>query len=247
MDAGVPIKKPISGIAMGLILEEDNFVVLSDILGIEDALGDMDFKVTGDMDGITAFQMDIKIDGISLDIMRQALSQAKDGRSHILKKMIEVCPEPKSELSSYAPRIATMQVKPSKIGTIIGPGGKQIRAIVEETGAEVDISDDGIVSISSPNREKLEKAQKIIHDLVAEVEEGQVYTGKITSVVPFGVFVEILPGQEGLCHISEFNHQHIKNMNDFAKEGDMITVKVLEINDRGQVRLSRKVLINASK
>lgn len=243
MDAGVPLKRPVAGIAMGLILEGNDFVILSDILGIEDALGDMDFKVTGDHDGITAFQMDIKVEGITLEIMSAALKQAKDGRVHILEKMLNVCPSHKGELSKYAPRIETLQIKPSKIATVIGPGGKQIRAIIEQTGVQIDINDDGLVSIAAGDLEKIEKAKAIIYGLTAEVEMGKTYCGKVTSVVPFGLFVEILPGKEGLCHISEFDKTRIENLNDFIKQGDSITVKVIDINDRGQVKLSRKATL----
>ncbi|MEM1283148.1 MAG: polyribonucleotide nucleotidyltransferase [Chlamydiota bacterium] len=246
MDAGVPIKRPVSGIAMGLILEGDQFVILSDILGIEDALGDMDFKITGDREGITAFQMDIKVEGITPDIMRAALKQAKDGRVHILEKMLEVMPT-HSEMSKHAPRIEMIRIKPSKIGEVIGPGGKQIRKIIDETGVEIDIDDDGVISISSPNYESIEKAKGIIHSLTAEVEIGKVYNGQVKTVVPFGVFVEILPGKEGLCHISEFDHMRIKAMDEVAKIGDMIDVKVLEITERGQLKLSRKATIQKEK
>lgn len=243
MDAGVPIKRPVAGIAMGLVLEGDRYTILSDILGIEDALGDMDFKVAGDKEGITAFQMDIKVEGITLEIMRTALAQAKEGRIHILNKMLEVCPNYREQMSHYAPRIETLQVKPSKIATIIGPGGKQIRAIIEATGVQIDIDDNGIVSIASSNLEGIEKAKAIIFGLTAEVEIGRVYAGKITSIVPFGAFVEILPGKEGLCHISEFDKMRIENLNDFAKQGDTISVKVLDINERGQLKLSRRATL----
>lgn len=243
MDAGVPIKRPVSGIAMGLILEKDECAILSDILGIEDALGDMDFKVAGDKEGITAFQMDIKIEGITFEIMKMALEQAKEGRIHILNKMLEACPESKKNLSAYAPRIETIKIKPSKIGIVIGPGGKQIRAIVEETGCQVDINDEGIVSLTSPDEKSIMKARAIIEGLVAEVEVGKVYDGKIVKITDFGCFVEVLPGKEGLCHISEFDTVRINNLNDHAKPGDKVKVKVLEINDRGQIRLSRKVLL----
>ena len=252
MDAGVPIKRPVSGIAMGLIIEDSRFAILSDILGTEDALGDMDFKVTGDKDGITAFQMDIKVEGITLDIMKQALQQAKQGRIHILEKMLTVCPHAKAEMSIYAPRIETMQVKPSKIAVIIGPGGKQIRAIIEETGVDIDINDDGLVSISSASAEGILKAKEIIHSLTAEVEIGKIYTGTVTSIVDFGMFVEILPGKEGLCHISELDTHRIENIMDYAKSshlqvGSQITVEVLNINERGQVKLSRKVPLMRQK
>lgn len=243
MDAGVPIKRPVAGIAMGLILEEDRYTILSDILGIEDALGDMDFKVTGDKEGITAFQMDIKVEGITLEIMRAALAQAKAGRIHILDKMLEVCPSFREQMSIYAPRIETIQIKPSKIATVIGPGGKQIRAIIEATGVQIDIDDSGIVSIAAANLDGIEKAKAIINGLIAEIEIGRTYSGKITSIMPFGAFVEILPGKEGLCHISEFDKIRIENLNDFAKVGDLINVKVLDINERGQLKLSRKALL----
>ncbi|MBS3904440.1 MAG: polyribonucleotide nucleotidyltransferase [Simkania sp.] len=243
MDAGVPIKRPVSGIAMGLILEEGHFAILSDILGAEDALGDMDFKVTGDMQGITAFQLDIKVEGITLQIMKVALAQAKQGRIHILNKMLEVCPHSKNDLSQYAPRIETIQIKPSKIGTVIGPGGKQIRAIIEETGAQIDINDSGLVSIASTNGESMARAKAIILNLTAEVELGKVYKGRITSIVAFGCFVELPGGKEGLCHISELSHSRINNVSDHFKEGDLLEVKVIDINDRGQVKLSHKILL----
>ena len=248
MDAGVPIKHPIAGIAMGLILDNNRIAILSDILGVEDALGDMDFKVAGSKDGITAFQMDIKVEGITIDIMRQAFAQAKEGRLHILEKMHAVCPAPRASMSVYAPRIETIQVKQSKIGLIIGPGGKQIRAIIEESGAQIDISDDGIVSISATSPDKIEKARAIILGLTAEAEIGKTYTGRISSIVAFGIFVEILPGKEGLCHISELDLHRIENIFDYVKEkqmkeGDEIMVQVIDINDRGQIKLSRKALL----
>lgn len=243
MDAGIPIKRPVAGIAMGLILDHDRYAILSDILGVEDAQGDMDFKVAGDHQGITAFQMDIKVEGITIDIMRAALTQAKQGRIHILDKMLAIVPRHREKMSVYAPRIEVLQVKPSKIATIIGPGGKQIRAIIEDTGVEIDIDDTGLISISSSNLEGIEKAKGIIAGLVAEVELGKTYQGRVTSVVAFGAFVEILPGKEGLCHISEFDNQRIANLADFIKPGDVITVKVLDINERGQVKLSRKATL----
>ena len=242
MDAGVPIKRPVAGIAMGLILEGDRFAILSDILGAEDALGDMDFKVSGDDRGITAFQMDIKIEGITHAIMRLALMQAKEGRTHILTIMMSVCPQPKSEMSAHAPRIETIQIKPSKIGTVIGPGGKQIRKIVEETGVQIDINDDGLVSIASSNPDSMNRAKQIIFNLTAEVEIGKIYTGRISSIKPFGYFVEIF-GKEGLCHISEISTQRIENIHDAPfHEGDMLEVKVLDVNDRGQIKLSHRAI-----
>lgn len=246
MDAGVPIKRPVAGIAMGLILEDNRHTILSDILGIEDALGDMDFKITGDQQGITAFQMDIKIEGITIDIMRSALQQAKDGRIHILNKMLAVCPTYKEQMSRYAPRIETMQIKPSKIAVVIGPGGKQIRSIIEQTGVQIDINDDGLVSIAAADLESIEKAKGIIYGLTADIEIGKTYKGKVTSIVPFGIFVEILPGKEGLCHISEFDTSRINNLADHVKQGDMVSVKVLDINERGQIKLSRKALLTSA-
>lgn len=244
MDAGVPVKRPVSGIAMGLILEGNEHVILSDILGAEDALGDMDFKVTGDHDGITAFQMDIKVEGITPKIMREALNQAKEGRRHILQKMVAVCPSHKEEMSIYAPRIETMQIKPSKIGIVIGPGGKQIRSIIEETGVQIDIDDTGLVSIASTNPDAMARAKAIIHGLTAEAEVGKVYSGRITSIVQFGFFVEIFPGKEGLCHISEISRNRIQNIHDTPfREGDAIDVKVIDINDRGQIKLSHKAIL----
>lgn len=251
MDAGVPIKRPVSGIAMGLLLEKDRCMILSDILGVEDALGDMDFKVTGDHLGITAFQMDIKVEGITIEIMRRALGQAREGRIHILEKMLEVCPKAKP-MSIYAPRIETMQVKPSKIGIVIGPGGKQIRAIVEETGVDIDINDDGTISLASASQAGLERAKEIIHGLTAEAEIGKTYSGKITSIVPFGFFVEILPGKEGLCHISEIDVHRIEDINEYTKDknikiGDELQVIVTDINDRGQLKLSHKALLRQAR
>lgn len=245
MDAGVPITRPVAGIAMGLILEGDRYTILSDILGIEDALGDMDFKVAGDQHGITAFQMDIKVEGITSAIMRAALEQAKEGRVHILNKMLLVCPKYKEKLSVYAPRIETMQIKTNKIATVIGPGGKQIRAIIEETGVQIDIDDTGLISISSPSLEGIEKAKAYINNLTADIEIGKIYAGKVTTVVDFGVFVEILPGKEGLCHISEFDTARIVKMADHVKQGDRISVKVMDINERGQLKLSRKATITS--
>lgn len=245
MDAGVPVNKPVSGIAMGLILEEDGFQILSDISGTEDALGDMDFKLSGTADHITAFQMDIKVEGITKDVMKKALSQARQGRIHILNKMLEVCPQPRKELSEYAPKLVTLQVKQSKIATIIGPGGKQIRAIIEETGVEIDINDDGLVTINSPDKHAVDKACQIIKDLTTEVEIGKTYLGTVVSIVAFGMFVALPGGKEGLVHISEIANTRIENVSDYFKEGDKLNVKVLDINDRGQIKLSHKATLEA--
>ncbi|MGR3912344.1 MAG: polyribonucleotide nucleotidyltransferase [Candidatus Rhabdochlamydia sp.] len=246
MDAGVPIKKPVAGIAMGLILEKDQFAILSDILGDEDALGDMDFKVAGDHEGITAFQLDIKVEGITLEIMKTALMQAKVGRTHILGEMLSVCAKPNQELSQYAPRIESMQVKPSKIGIIIGPGGKQIKAIIEESGASINIDDEGVVSISAVSPQAIAKAKSMIINLISEVEIGKVYQGQIVSIVAFGAFVKIFE-KEGLLHISEYDHRRINHLSEVCKVGDTVEVKVLDVNDRGQIKLSRKVLIAPSQ
>jgi polyribonucleotide nucleotidyltransferase len=247
MDAGVPIKRPVSGIAMGLILEKDRFVILSDILGLEDALGDMDFKVSGDHDGITAFQMDIKVEGITLEIMKAALAQAKEGRIHILQKMLAACPKPKEQMSVYAPRIETIRIKPSKIGAVVGPGGKMIRKIIEETGVEIDINDEGLISIASSDLQGIEKAKAMINSIVAEIEIGRTYQGKITSIQDFGLFVEVLPGKEGLCHISEYDVARMPTLKGVVNIGDPITVKVLDINERGQLKLSRKATLAVEK
>ncbi|MDX8431467.1 MAG: polyribonucleotide nucleotidyltransferase [Candidatus Algichlamydia australiensis] len=241
MQAGVPIRRPVAGIAMGLILEGESYSILSDILGIEDALGDMDFKITGDEKGITAFQLDIKVEGITPKIMGVALAQAKEGRIHILNKMLEACPKTQDELSVHAPKIEMIPVHPSKIGTVIGPGGKQIRAI-QEFGVSVDIDDAGLVSITSNSKESIEKAKQVILDLVSEVEEGKTYTGKVTGIKDFGVFVKIF-SSEGLLHISEISQERLKTVEGLFNIGDEVTVKVMEINKRGQIRLSRKALL----
>ncbi len=243
MDAGVPLKRPVSGIAMGLILDGDRYAILSDILGVEDALGDMDFKITGDEHGITAFQMDIKVEGITHEIMAAALAQAKAGLVHILGKMKEACPAPRAELAEHAPRIETIKIPVSKIGAVIGPGGSQIRAITEECGVEINIDDDGSVSLASPNAEGLKKARAIIEGLTAEVVVGKIYDGKVVAVKPFGAFVEVLPGREGLCHISELSDERVNDIEAFIKPGDPCPVKVMEINERGQLKLSRRVAL----
>lgn len=248
MDAGVPIKKPVAGIAMGLIVDQNQYIILSDILGIEDALGDMDFKVTGDAEGLTAIQMDLKIEGISFALLKVCLQQAKEGRIHILNKMLAACPKYREQLSPYAPRIETFLIKLDKISIVIGPGGKQIRRITEETGVKIDIDDkgsQGVVSISGNSAESIEKAKQMIQSLIAEVEVGATYAGKVASIVDFGIFVEILPGKQGLCHISEFDHIPVSSvrLRELLKIGDPLTVKVLEINKNGQYKLSRKATL----
>ncbi len=241
MDAGVPIKSPVAGIAMGLIKEGERTVVLTDILGLEDHLGDMDFKVTGTEEGITAFQMDVKIIGVTKEIMSNALDQAKKGRLHILGKMKDILSVPRDSLASHAPRIYTLKIKPDKIRDVIGTGGKVIRGIVEETGVKIDIDDSGTVHIASVDEESARKAIDIVEGIVAEAELGKIYSGKVKRVVDFGAFIEIMPGTEGLLHISQIADTRIVKVTDVMKEGDEnIPVKVIEIDKMGRIRLSRK-------
>ncbi len=241
MDAGVPIKAPVAGVAMGLIQEKDKTVILTDILGMEDHYGDMDFKVAGTEKGITAFQMDVKISGISYEIFGEALQQAKKARLHILQKMAEVISEPKRELSPFAPRIYKLQVRPEKIRDIIGVGGKVIKGIIEETGVKIDIQDkEGIVKIASTNESSALKAIEIIKGITQEAEVGRIYMGKVSKIVDFGAFVEILPGVEGLLHISQIAEKRIQKVTDVLKLGEQVPVKVIEIDEQGRARLSRK-------
>ncbi len=243
MDAGVPIKAPVAGIAMGLVLEDDKVVILSDILGLEDHLGDMDFKVTGTDKGVTAFQMDVKKAGINRAILEQALERARLGRLHILGKMKETLDAPRTNLAPYAPRIYVMHIKPEKIREVIGTGGKVIRGIVEETGVKIDIDDTGLVNIASNDEASAMKAKAIIEGIVAEAELGKVYKGKVVRIADFGAFVEILPGVDGLLHISQISHKRIAKVTDVLQEGDEVDVKVIEIDKQGRVRLSRKELL----
>ena len=243
LDAGVPLKDMVAGIAMGLIKHDDKVAVLSDIQGMEDHLGDMDFKVAGTEHGITAIQMDIKIDGIDRDVLTRALTQAKVGRIHILNEMRKTISEPKPELSRYAPKIITMNINPDKIRDVIGPGGKVITKIIEETGVKIDIEQTGEVFIGGIDPEMIALAQKRISDIVAEAEVGQTYTGKVTRIMAFGAFVEILPGKEGLLHISHIAHERVAKVEDVLNIGDEVTVKVVEIDEKGRVNLSRKVLL----
>lgn len=240
MDAGVPIKQPVAGIAMGLIMEGDQVIILSDILGLEDHLGDMDFKVTGTRDGITALQMDIKIQGITPDLMRQALEQARVGRLHILEKMAESLSSPRPHLAPYAPRIFNVQIKPDKIRDIIGPGGKMIRSIIAECGVKINVDDSGLVTIASSDETSAEKAKAMIDRLVEEVEPGKIYLGTVRKIVDFGAFVEILPNVDGLVHISQLAPHRVKSVADEISEGEQVLVKVLEIDRQGKIRLSRK-------
>lgn len=243
MDAGVPIKAPVAGVAMGLVKDGDYFTILTDIQGLEDALGDMDFKVAGTKNGITAIQMDIKIDGINKEIFKQALAQAKRGREHIMGIMLDCISEPRKELSKYAPKITTIHVDPEKISKIIGPGGKTIKKIVEETGAKIDIEEDGRVYIAAINSEEAAKAIDMINGITAEAEVGKVYTGKVTRLMAFGAFVEILPGKEGLVHISQLSTERVNKVEDVVSVGDEIVVKVTEIDQKGRINLSRKAVL----
>lgn len=247
MDAGVPIKAPVAGIAMGLIKEEEKTVVLTDILGAEDHYGDMDFKVTGTRKGITAFQMDIKISGLNLSIMQEALHQAREARLYILDIMEKTIAQPRPELSVYAPRIITFKVKQDKIGEIIGPGGKMIRSIIEQTGAEINIEDDGSVFISSKDSKAGELAQELIMKLTEEPEVGKCYLGKVRRVTAFGAFVEIIPGQDGLVHISELDFKRVNRVEDVLNVGDEVTVKIIGIDNEGKIKLSRKACLTQNE
>lgn len=240
MDAGVPTKAAVAGIAMGLIKEGERVAVLSDILGDEDHLGDMDFKVAGTEDGITAFQMDMKVTGVTKEILRRALHQAKEGRLHILKKMKEAISSPRAELSVHAPRIITIYVRQEKIKDVIGPGGKNIKGIIEKTGVKIDIDDSGKVNIASADDEAAQKAIAIIKELTQEAEIGKIYLGKVRKIMDFGAFVEIFPGTDGLVHISQLAEERVKDVKDVLKEGDEVLVKVLEVDKQGKIRLSRK-------
>jgi polyribonucleotide nucleotidyltransferase len=245
MDAGVPIKASVAGVAMGLMKEGDEVAILSDILGDEDALGDMDFKVAGTKDGITALQMDIKMTGLTREILAKALTQAREARLHILGKMNAVIAEPSPGLKDHAPKIVIININPDKIRDVIGPGGKMIKQIVAQTGVKIDIDDDGRVHISSPTQPQADEAIKIIRDLTAEAEVGAIYHGKVKKIMDFGAFVEILPNTDGLVHISELAHHRVKAVTDILKEGDELMVKVLEVDRQGKIRLSRKALLEA--
>lgn len=247
MDAGVPIKAPVAGIAMGLVKSGEHYTVLTDIQGMEDALGDMDFKVAGTDKGVTALQMDIKIEGLSREILEEALQQAKKGRMEILKSMLATISTPKGELSQYAPKILTMKINPDKIRDVIGPSGKQINKIIEETGVKIDIEQDGTVFISSVNDEMNQKAKKIIEDLVREVVVGQLYLGKVKRIEKFGAFVEIFAGKDGLVHISELAEERVGKVEDVVSIGDELLVKVTEIDKQGRVNLSRKAVLKEQK
>jgi polyribonucleotide nucleotidyltransferase len=242
-DAGVPIQSAVAGVAMGLIKEGEKYSILTDILGTEDHLGDMDFKVAGTKQGITSIQMDIKIEGLDLRIMAEALAQAREGRLHILREMERALPAPRPELSPYAPRIVTVQISPEKIGDLIGPKGKTIRGIQDETGAEITVDDNGVVTIAAVGGEAMERARQMVAAITAEPEIGATYEGTVKSTTPFGAFIEIMPGTEALLHISEMQHGRTEKTEDVVKKGDRVTVKLIDKDERGRLRLSRKALM----
>ena len=244
MDAGVPMKAHVAGIAMGLIKEDNRFAVLTDILGDEDHLGDMDFKVAGTTNGITALQMDIKIQGITKEIMQVALAQAKEARMHILDKMQEAMGEAKNEVSSFAPKLYTMKINPEKIRDVIGKGGATIRALTEETGTQINIEEDGTITIAATDGAKADEAKRRIEEITAEVEIGKVYEGPVTKILDFGALINLLPGKDGLLHISQIAHERVEKVSDYLKEGQIVKVKVLETDDKGRVKLSMKALLD---
>jgi polyribonucleotide nucleotidyltransferase len=242
MDAGIPVRRPVSGIAMGLVKEKDNYAILSDILGNEDHLGDMDFKVAGSSDGITAFQMDIKIQGVSFEIMEKALQQAKEGRMHILNIMNEAISQPREKLSEYAPRLISMKIDTDQIGLVIGPAGKTIQGMQRLFGVEINIEEDGTVNIASPNKDSAQKCKEYIKKMTATPEVGEIYDGVVTKLMDFGAFVEILPGKEGLMHISQIDNKRVEKVSDYFKPGDKVRVKLIKI-ENGKFSLSRKELL----
>ena len=242
MDAGVPVKAPVAGIAMGLVKEGERFVVLSDILGDEDHLGDMDFKVAGSENGITALQMDIKIQGITEEIMKVALAQAKGGRLHILGEMAKAMTTPRQELSEFAPRLLTIKIHPDKIREVIGKGGATIQGITKETGTQIDIQDDGTITIASVNNAAAMAAKARIEQITSDVEPGVIYEGKVAKIMDFGAFVTILPGKDGLVHVSQISNERVEKVSDKLKEGDIVKVKVLEVDKQGRIRLSMKAV-----
>jgi polyribonucleotide nucleotidyltransferase len=244
MDAGVPLKRPVSGIAMGLMLDGDTPYILSDIADAEDFAGDMDFKVTGTTEGITALQMDMKVHGLPVEILKKALQQGKEGRAVILEHMLTTMPEPRKTMSPYAPRVEAIQINPDKIREVIGKGGEMINRIIAETGAEIDIKDDGTVMIASPDGDSIERAIKWIQDLTAEPEVGKIYENvPVMTVMDFGAFVQIMPGKDGLVHVSEMKEERVENPRDVVKEGDLVTVKLTGVDDRGRLQLSMKAAV----
>ena len=247
LDAGVPLKSNVAGVAMGLISEGDQVVILTDILGDEDHLGDMDFKVAGTSDGVSAIQMDIKVDSISFEVMEQALEQARAGRLHILKEMEKTIAKPRGDISEFAPRIQTIKIKPEKVREVIGAGGKVIKSIIEETGVKIDIEDNGSIHIASTDPEMSKKAINMIENICAEAQVGQTYKGKVVKIVDFGAFVEILPNTQGLLHISEVANERIRNVRDYLNEGGSVDVKVIDVDRAGRIKLSRKAFLNSQQ
>ena len=243
MDAGVPLKAPVAGIAMGLIKQGEHYSILTDIQGMEDHLGDMDFKVAGTAKGVTALQMDIKIDGLSREILDEALTQAKHGRMIILESMLATINTPREQLSAYAPKIKSIHIKPEKIRDVIGPGGKQINKIIDETGVKIDTEQDGTIFISSVDEAMIQRAQEIIESIVREAKVGEYYLGKVKRIEKFGAFVEIFPGKDGLLHISEIQEERTKNVEDVLKLDDELLVKCIEIDRQNRVNLSRKIVV----
>ena len=246
MDAGVPIKEAVAGVAMGLVSDGEKVVVLTDIIGDEDHYGDMDFKVTGTRDGITALQMDIKIEGISREVLEQALDQAKEGRIFILDEMSKAISKSREQISEYAPIITTLNIKPEKVRVLIGPGGKTIREITNTSGARIDVDDEGTVTIASADKEISDAAVKMINEIIQEAEVDKLYMGKVVKIMDFGAFVEIFPGTDGLVHISQLARERVEKVTDVLKEGDEVLVKVLEVDSNGKIRLSRKAALGES-
>jgi len=246
MDAGVPIKEAVAGVAMGLVSDGKKVVVLTDIIGDEDHYGDMDFKVTGTRDGITALQMDIKIEGISREVLEQALDQAKAGRIFILDEMSKAISKSREQISEYAPIITTLSIKPEKVRVLIGPGGKTIREITNTSGARIDVDDEGTVTIASADKEISDAAVKMINEIIQEAEVDKLYMGKVVKIMDFGAFVEIFPGTDGLVHISQLARERVEKVTDVLKEGDEVLVKVLDVDSNGKIRLSRKAALGES-
>ncbi|HIJ36936.1 MAG TPA: S1 RNA-binding domain-containing protein, partial [Deltaproteobacteria bacterium] len=244
MDAGVPLKEAVAGVAMGLVSDGEKVVVLTDIIGDEDHFGDMDFKVTGTRDGITALQMDIKIDRLTKEIMQQALDQARNGRLHILDQMQKAIIQPRENVSEFAPIITSVKISTEKVRVLIGPGGKTIREISNTSGARIDVDDDGVVTISSPDKECADAAERMVREIVQEAEVGKLYKGKVVKIMDFGAFVEIYPGTDGLVHISQLADERVNKVTDVLNEGDEVLVKVLEVGKDGRIRLSRKAALN---
>jgi len=240
MDAGVPLTAPVSGIAMGLMKDGDKVVILSDIADAEDFAGDMDFKTAGTSKGITALQMDMKVHGLSVDVLKEALMKGKEGRAHILKSMLETLPEPRQTLSPYAPRIEKMNIKPEKIREVIGKGGETINKIIAETGAQIDINDDGLVTIAAVDEKSISGAMQMIQAIVAEPEVGKIYDGIVVKIMDFGAFVNIMPGRDGLVHVSQISDQRVESVSDVLNEGDKVKVKLTAIDDQGRLNLSMK-------